>query len=158
MLIIGIILCIFGLGFLCWLMFALAVYALPFFAGVTAGLAAFHSGSGAIGAILVGLVAGVVTLAIGQVAFARVRSPLLRATIALLFAAPAAVAGYHATLGLARIGVPSHEWRETFAIIGAVVVGCTAWARMTVLAVPIAGRDSAEGSARLPTASGTREA
>ena len=32
---------------LCWLLFTLAVYALPFFAGLTAGFAAFHSGSGA---------------------------------------------------------------------------------------------------------------
>ena len=43
MLIIGIILSVFGIGFFCWLLFTLAVYALPFFAGLTAGLAAFHS-------------------------------------------------------------------------------------------------------------------
>jgi hypothetical protein len=32
MIIIGIVLSIVGLGFLCWLLFTLAVYALPFFA------------------------------------------------------------------------------------------------------------------------------
>jgi len=32
--------------------FTLAVYALPFFAGMTAGLAAFHSGSGVLGALM----------------------------------------------------------------------------------------------------------
>jgi hypothetical protein len=37
MLIIGIILGFAGLGYLCWLLFALAVYALPFFAGVICG-------------------------------------------------------------------------------------------------------------------------
>ena len=57
MLIIGIVLGFAGLGYLCWLLFALAVHALPFFAGVTAGLAAFHSGSDPIGAIVVGLIA-----------------------------------------------------------------------------------------------------
>jgi hypothetical protein len=45
MIIIGIILSFVGLAYLCWLLFALAVYALPFFAGLTAGLAAYHSGS-----------------------------------------------------------------------------------------------------------------
>ena len=54
MIIVGIILSVFGIGFFCWLLFTLAVYALPFFAGLSAGLAAFHSGSGLIGALIVG--------------------------------------------------------------------------------------------------------
>ena len=52
---IGLVLGFLGLGFLCWLLFTLAVYALPFFAGMTAGLAAFHSGAGVIGAFIVGI-------------------------------------------------------------------------------------------------------
>ena len=99
MLIIGIILSVFGIGFFCWLLFTLAVYALPFFAGLTAGLAAFHSGSGVIGALIVGVLAGGATLAIGQIVFATVRTPLIRAAIGLLYAVPAAIAGYHATSG-----------------------------------------------------------
>src|SRR5579859_2825108 len=91
--ILGLILSVFGIGFFCWLLFTLAVYALPFFAGMTAGLAAYHSGSGALGALVVGVLAGGATWAIGQIAFATIRSPLIRAVIALLFAAPAAVAG-----------------------------------------------------------------
>ena len=54
MLAIGLILSIFGIGLFCWLIFALAVYALPFFVGLTVGMAAFHSGAGVIGALLVG--------------------------------------------------------------------------------------------------------
>ena len=52
---IGLVLGFLGLGFLCWLLFTLAVYALPFFAGMTAGLAALHSGAGIIGAFIVGI-------------------------------------------------------------------------------------------------------
>ena len=37
MIIIGIVLSFIGLSYLCWLVFALAVNALPLFAGVTAG-------------------------------------------------------------------------------------------------------------------------
>src|SRR5262249_61384816 len=57
MIIIGIVLAFIGLAYLCWLLFALAIYALPFFAGVTAGLATYHSGSGPIAAIIVGAIA-----------------------------------------------------------------------------------------------------
>ncbi len=85
MLILGIILSAFGIAFFCWLLFRLAVYALPFFVAMTAGFAALHSGAGFIGAIAVGIVVSIVTLAAGQLSFAIVRSPVIRAAIALLF-------------------------------------------------------------------------
>ena len=125
MLIIGLILSMFGIGLFCWLIFTLAVYALPFFVGLTAGMAAFHSGAGVLGALLVGIVTGAVTPVIGQIAFAVVRPPVLRAVIAASFAIPAAIAGYHAVLGLSKIGVPSLVWREVFAWIGALFIGGT---------------------------------
>jgi hypothetical protein len=112
MIIVSFVSIVVGVAFFCWLLYTLAAYALPFFAGLSAGLAAFHSGSGVIGSIIVGVLAGGATLAIGQIVFAMVRVPLLRAVIGLLYAVPAAIAGYHATLGLAHIGVPSEGWRE----------------------------------------------
>ena len=120
MLIPGIVLSFVGVGFFCWLLFTLAVYALPFFTGLTAALAAFHVGSGVIGALVIGVLAGGATLAIGQIAFATAPTPLIRAAIALLYAAPAAIAGYHAALGLALIAVPSEGWRDAFAVVGAI--------------------------------------
>jgi hypothetical protein len=66
MLVIGLILSMFGVGLFCWLIFTLAVYALPFFVGLTAGSAAFHGGAGVVGALLVGIVAGALTLAIAK--------------------------------------------------------------------------------------------
>ena len=50
--------------------------------------------------------------------------------IAAAFALPAAVAGYHLVLGVSAMGMPSDTWRHMFAIIGAAVVGSTAWARL----------------------------
>ena len=135
MIIIGIVLALVGLAYLCWLLFALAVYALPLSAGVTAGLATYHGGSGPIGAIIVGLIASSVTLVLGQIAFTTLRSPLIRAVIALLFVVPAAIAGYHAALGLAHIGIPADGWRQAVAVAGAIIVAATAWARM-VLSAP----------------------
>ena len=146
MIIVGIVLSFVGLGFICWLLFTLAVHALPCFAAVTAGLAAYHSGAGEIGAILVGLIAGATTLAAGQIAIATLRSPLARAAIAFLFAAPAAVAGYHAALGLAQIGVPAEGCRQAFALIGALAVGGTAWVRMALSASTDTRQGDAAGS------------
>src|ERR1700692_3875734 len=94
MLILGLILSVFAIGFFCWLLFTLAVYALPFFVAVTVGLAAYHHDAGLLGAFLTAILAGAATLAIGQLAFALVPSTAIRAVIALVFAAPAAVAGY----------------------------------------------------------------
>ncbi len=157
MFIAGVIFGFVALGFCCWLLFALAVNALPFFIGVTAGLAAHQNGSGAIGAIVVGLVAGVVTPAAGQSVFVATRSPGMRAAIALLFAAPAAIAGYHATLGLAHIGASSQGWQETFAFIGAIVVGGTAWERMRSLPAPNVERRGMAGSPPQPFALASKD-
>jgi hypothetical protein len=131
MIIIGLVLSLFVVGFLCWLLFTLTVYAAPFFVGVTAAFVAFNHGAGAIGALVVGLIASVVTLVTCRIAFAVAKSPAVRGAIAIVFAAPAAVAGFHATLGLAQIGVSSEIWCDLFAVIGAVIVGCTAFVRLT---------------------------
>jgi hypothetical protein len=146
MIVIGIILSFISLGFLCWLLFALAAQALPFFVGITAGVVAYNSGSGEFGAFLVGLIAGAVTLAAGQIAVAAFRSPLIRTAIALVFVVPAAMAGYHAALGLAQLGVPAELWQRAFALFGAVAVGATAWARLTLPNPPDMGSSDAAGA------------
>jgi hypothetical protein len=137
MIIVGLALSLFAVGILCWLLFTLAVYATPFLIGVTAALAAFNHGAGAIGALVVGLVASAVTFVACQAAFAVAKSPAVRSVIALVFAAPAAVAGFHATLGLAQIGVSSELWCDLFAVIGAAIVGCTAFVRLARATDPI---------------------
>jgi len=130
MIVIGLIVSAFGIGFLCWLMFTLAVYALPFFAGITAGLAVYHSGAGVVGAPVVGFAAGTVTLVVGRFAFAVLKLPALRGAIAFLFAAPAAIAGYHATLALAQTGVPSTSAMATSPVTQATWRGALAEPRM----------------------------
>ena len=136
MIIVGLILSVFGIGFLCWLLFTLAVYALPFYAGLTAFFGAYHSGAGVMGAILVGVLAGAATLMVGQFLFASTRSLVARGAIALLYAVPAAVAGFYMTFGLSRIGTPSLIWSDVFAVLGAICVGGTALVRLAAMASP----------------------
>ena len=144
----AIVLSVFGLGFFCWLLFTLAVYALPFLAGRTAGLAAFQSGSGFIGALVVGLLAGSSLLVLGQMAFATVRTPWIRVLIGLMYAVPAAVAGYQLCFRLAGIGMPDGAWQQVFAAGGAIVVGLTAFARMALFIPPSPGQGPVEGTAQ----------
>ena len=107
MLALGIVLNIIGLGFFCWVLFTLAIYALPFFVGMTAGPYAHGVGAGPFGAIVLGLVAAAFTLVIGQTIFSIVRTPFLRIAVALKFAVPAALAGFYATFGLSGLTMTS---------------------------------------------------
>jgi hypothetical protein len=145
MLAFGIMLNLIGLGFICRLLFALAAHILPAFVGITAFFAAIHSGAGPFGAMLVGLVSGSAALAAGRVAFAATASPLLRAAIASVFAAPAAVAGYHLALAFA-IGVTSPIWREVFSLIGGAMIGGTAWTSVALYSSPVPGQLFADRS------------
>lgn len=136
MIFIGILASIAAIGALCWLLFTLAVFALPFFAGVSAGTWAYQTGSGWLGAILVGLAAAALTLGIGQFLLAFIASLWIRLAIALAFVAPAALTGYHATHGIVKHTMPSDTWQIIFSIIGAIAVGITALIRVTAMAAP----------------------
>lgn len=121
------------IGMLLWLLFTLAVYALPFYAGLSAAMWAWTHDAGFVGAALVGLVAAGVTFGIGQVLFATLRSPRLRALVAAIYAAPAAVAGYSAVYGVSGIGGTGEIWRMVIAGIGGTVVAVVAWTRVSAL-------------------------
>ncbi len=57
--------------------------------------------------------------------------PLLKiAAAALIFAAPAAVAGYALVHGVTKESVPSEIWRQIFCIVGGGFVGVSALLRL----------------------------
>jgi hypothetical protein len=139
MIIFGPLLVIAGIGFFCWLLFTLAVFALPFYAGLTVGVWAFHTGAGWIGGAVVGVITAGVTFGVGQLALAVVPWTWLRLAIVIVYAAPATVAGYYATHGIAQMAMPSTTWQMIFSLVGAVAVGISALIRITG-AIPL-GRD-----------------
>lgn len=118
------------IAMLCTVAYTLAVYALPFMLGLTAAQFAYHTGSGLIGAGLVGLVAAGAAFGILALLFDSLRSPILRLAVALIFAAPAAVAGYALVHGVTKESVPSEIWRQIFCIIGGGFVGISALLRL----------------------------
>ena len=145
MIFLGIVLSIAAIGFFCWLLFTLAVFALPFFAGVTVGAWAYHTGAGWLGAIVIGVIGAGLTLGIGQLLLMVVRPLWAKLLIALVFVAPAAIAGYHATHGIVKHTMPSETWQLVFSVVGAVAVGITAFARVAGMA---ATGPSSQGLAR----------
>ncbi|NIJ34082.1 hypothetical protein [Sphingomonas oligoaromativorans] len=131
---------------LCWLLFSLASLALPLFVAVAIGHVAWQSGAGLFGAFVIGALAGGATLFAGQFLFATVRSSSSRLGIALIFAAPAAVAGYSAGHGLAAIGGGSASWQL---VLGAGAGLCVALAAIARLAAGLPEPQS--GPAHHPT-------
>jgi len=136
-----------GLGFMVYVLFALAVYALPFFVAVTVGMHVYDSEAGLVAAFVSAFLAGGATLVAGQIAFATIKSAPVRLAIGTLYAAPAGVAGYHAIKGLSEIGGAGETWTLVFAWMGAVIVGGTAWARIA----SIAGLNENDPGAAHPT-------
>ncbi|WP_323715684.1 hypothetical protein [Paracoccus aminovorans] len=108
----------------------LAIYALPFMLGLTAAQFAYQTGSGLIGAGLVGLFSAGVAFGILAVLFETIRTPIIRMIVALIFAAPAAVAGYALVYGITKEAVPSEIWRQIFCIVGGGCIGMAAWMRL----------------------------
>ncbi|MFG1244268.1 hypothetical protein [Xanthobacter versatilis] len=122
-----------AIGVFCWLLFTLAVFALPFFLGLTAGTWAYGSGTGWLGAVIVGLIAAGATFGIGQLMLALVRPLWLKLVVVLAFVAPAVVAGYAATHGIVKNTMPSETWQLVFSGVGAITVGIVAFVRLTAL-------------------------
>jgi hypothetical protein len=146
MIILGILGSLAAIGMLCWLLFTLAIYALPAFAGVTAGMWAYDTGAGWPGGIAIGLVAAGLIFGVGQLLLAFARPLWLRVGIALAFVAPAAIAGYHATHGIVKHTMPSEGWQIAFSVVGAIAVGIAAFLRIAAMAAPEpAGRGMARG-------------
>lgn len=137
MIFLGILLSIAAIGFFCWLLFTLAVFALPLFAGLSAATWAYHTGAGWFGAILVGIAAAGITLGFGQVLLATVRPLWAKLAISAVFVAPAVIAGYHAVHGIVKHTMPSEAWQIEFSVVGAVAVGITAFLRVAGMGGPV---------------------
>jgi len=100
--------------------------------------------------------AGGATLAIGQIVFATVCSPAVRALVAPRYAVPPTIAGYSATHGLAELSMPSATWQMIFAVIGVICVGCTAFARLAMFAPLVIGQGFSVSPAAPRLSQGTR--
>jgi hypothetical protein len=122
--------------YMIWLLFNLAVHALPVGAGICIAFWMRDHGHGYVAAILGGLAAGIAILLIGQLLFAIVRAPILRLVLALMFAIPAGIGGYHAVQGVLRLAFDPGTMLSVLSWIGAIVIAFAAWSRLTGAEAP----------------------
>ena len=120
------------IGALCVLAYRLTVYALPMMLGFETARIAYLTGAGMIGAIPIGFIAGALAYGLLSILYVSVRSPAARIAIGLMFSLPAAAAGYALISGISAYTVPSEHWRVMFCILGGLLVGSAAFARLSV--------------------------
>lgn len=111
----------------CALLFRLSIYALPLFVAFLAGSATYRSDGGIIAALAAAAIAAIILLAVAQLALAYAKSDLTRGAIGVAFAAPAAVAGYHAVHGIAAATMPPSAWQLVLSLLGAAIIAAASW-------------------------------
>lgn len=126
---IGFALIIVAVYLACALLFRLSVNALPLFVAFAAASVTYRADHGIVAALVTALLSAIATIAIAQIALGAVKSDSSRATIGLVFALPAALAGYHAVHGIAAATMPTGIWQITVSLIGASVIAAASWAQ-----------------------------
>lgn len=111
--------------YLLWLLFRLAAFALPIYAGVSLGLFMHTSGYGFPASIMSGLAAGAALLLVARLLIAF--SPMLRWPVVILFVVPAAFAGYQTAVGLAGQAIDPGIRLSVLSCVGALVAATGAW-------------------------------
>lgn len=124
---IGFALIIIAVYLCCALLFRLSVHALPLFVAFAAASATYHADYGIVAAIVAATLAAIATIATAQIALGAVKSDSSRATIGLVFALPAAFAGYHAVHGIAAATMPTSVWQIAVSLIGSSVIAAASW-------------------------------
>lgn len=124
---IGLSLIIVAVLLSCVLLFRLSVHALPLMVALIAASATYGAGSGAFAALVAATLAAIATVAFARLALGLARSDIARTAIALIFAIPAAIAGYHAFHGIAVATMPAGAWQMAVSLIGAGLVAVASW-------------------------------
>ena len=124
---IGFALMIVAMFLICALLFRISIHALPLFVAYVAASATYDSGYGIIAALAAAALAATILLAVAQLALALAKSDVMRTVIGLAFAAPAAVAGYHAVQGIAAATMPPSVWPTGLSLLGAAIIAAASW-------------------------------
>ena len=124
---IGFALIIVAVFLICALLFRLSIHALPLFVAFLAGSATYRGGAGIVAALAAAAIAAIILLTVAQLAMAHAKSDLTRAAIGIAFAAPAAIAGYHAVHGIAVATMPHSGSQLAVSLVGAAIIAAASW-------------------------------
>lgn len=124
---IGLALAIVAVILCCGLLFRLSVHALPLFVAFAAASTTYRADNSVVASLAAAGLAAIATIALAQIALGFARSDFARAAIGLIFALPAALAGYHAVHGIAVATMPASIWQVAISLIGACVIAAASW-------------------------------
>ena len=127
--------------YMLWLLFNLAAYALPLYAGLGVCISLLHQGYGFLPSISAGFLVGIATLVVGQLLFELVRSPTLRTAIAILFVTPAGFAGYQLVHGIAGLAISSGITLTVSSALGGGFIARSAWRKL--ISPPVVAENAA---------------
>lgn len=119
---LGLVLSATGIVLFTWAVLRLAVLALPVGLGVAVFLWSAGSQPGPLLGLLLGFIVSVAVFLVGRLALGSRLPTQLRATVALLFAVPAGIAGYSIVSGLMYIGGAGAVATGIVAATGAVII------------------------------------
>jgi hypothetical protein len=114
-----------GVGLMVYLLFAAATRVLPLFAGLLGLFGALSVGASLTSALLLGMLAFLLVITLGQMATQLLPSRFGRVAIALLFAVPAGIAGFHVASALLHIS-DAGSWSLVLALLAALATGAVA--------------------------------
>ena len=112
------------------LLINLAALAVPVWVAGSVFFYIERSGESLIGAGLIGLLSGLAAHLLGMLACARASSGYVAVLIALLFAVPGSLAGYHLGAGLSRLIFVTHSLQQIVAFSFAILIFILCWLRM----------------------------
>ncbi|MGV1943759.1 hypothetical protein ACQZ5D_25060 [Agrobacterium sp. 22-211-1] len=115
---------------LCFVVWRLAVYALPFMLGLQVAQSAYASSSSFVGSCTVGFAAGIATYGLLVTLILVLRPTIVRIGLALVFALPAGAAGFALVHGMTTEAVSSDAWRIGFCLLGGGLTGMSALMRL----------------------------
>ncbi|NIE81469.1 hypothetical protein [Asaia sp. As-1742] len=98
-------------------------------AGLIVFFWAYRVGAG-LASVFLGVVAGSLALWLFRMGLTASRQPVVRLALVIAFCLPALIAGYSATLGFARVGIPSPIRQHVLVVIGAGALGAASFARL----------------------------
>ena len=119
-----------ALALMLWLIRELSIYAMPFGIGLMAFLGLYHHQPGIFIPLLGGVIAAGVAFGAWWMLFQVSASPILRAVVALSFAAPPTVIAYLGALQIARLGIASALVCQVVAIAAALYIAVQSWQRI----------------------------
>lgn len=120
---------IIGFGACIYYLFTGATLALPILIGSAAGMASHAAGNAVPLSLLLGAAAFMLALALGRFAALTLRSALGRKMLIMLFACPAAVAGFFLTGAMANFA-GSSSYVPLFSLLGALLCAVVAAGRL----------------------------